>query len=190
MPRPRRYPDLRAAVKGNGRAPSLLREPMSRLPLLTLALMGCASVPRHGLADARAWPQVSSWLTGTWLATTDGGSTPVTMDYRRLSNDSVLVEAFVPASGRETMTVVHPDGDSLVLTHYCGQGNQPRLFLSSVTDDELRFRLADVTNRRPDASVLVEKRYRHRGAQLEQTEIYEAPDGSLETTVWTLTRAP
>ena len=36
-------------------------------------------------------------------------------------------------SGRETMTVFHPDHDDLVLTHYCAQGNQPRLRVAELT---------------------------------------------------------
>lgn len=155
--------------------------------LLVLLLMTSCSGPRirH---DPKAWATVTQWLQGTWVATTAKGP-PVKVTYRLISSNSALVESFVPQSGRETMTVIHPDGDGLVMTHYCAQENQPRLRLVSATDDELVFAFADVTNRLPDASLLVEKRIKKVGDTVEETEIYAAPNGAKDTTVWTYRRA-
>ncbi len=45
------------------------------------------------------------------------------------------------------MTLYHLDGDSLLATHYCPQGNQPRLKLSPVsTPNQLSFHFLDATN--------------------------------------------
>src|SRR5205823_2190701 len=90
-------------------------------------------------------------LAGNWDAK------GVRVSYRMVSNDSVLVQTFTTASGKETMTVFHPDGARLIATHYCAQGNQPRLRLDpSSTADRLIFVYLDATNlARPQASHLV-----------------------------------
>jgi hypothetical protein len=48
---------------------------------------------------------------------------------------AVLFSFEFQAEGEQGMaTVVHPDGDRLLLTHYCEAGNQPRLVLTEVAD--------------------------------------------------------
>ena len=103
--------------------------------------------------------------------------------FRTISNNSALVESY--RSGQsETMSVYHADGASVVLTHYCAQGNQPRLRLGPITDGTLVFRFVDVTNLQPEKSYLVEKRLQFVGDGLEQTEIYRDPAGATDTTVF------
>jgi len=152
-----------------------------RLLVLLLSLSGCAA-PMRGLQAPSAWPQVTSWLEGAWKAG------DVRLTYRLISNDSALVETFVTAKGRETMTVLHRDGAGLVLTHYCAQGNQPRLRLSAQTAESLTFSLADFTNREGAASMLVERRFTRRGDDIELAEVYRAPDGTLEPSTLLLKR--
>ena len=38
-----------------------------------------------------------------------------------------MVETVFPGSPHEMVTVYHADGPDLVLTHYCMEGNQPRM---------------------------------------------------------------
>src|SRR5262249_12779005 len=88
-------------------------------------------------------------------------------DYRLISNDTVLVEAYNVGSPRETMTVFHADGASLIATHYCAQGNQPRLKLVP-SPKGLVFVFLDATNLPdPEASHLV------------RLDLSLEPDGSL-----------
>jgi len=52
---------------------------------------------------------------------------------------------------RTSMTVYHMDGATLVATHYCPQGNQPRLrYHPELSGQRLEFRFRDATNL-PDA---------------------------------------
>jgi hypothetical protein len=44
------------------------------------------------------------------------------------------------------MTAYHLDQDRLVLTHFCGAGNQPRMRLTSADDHHVRFDMYDITN--------------------------------------------
>jgi len=43
--------------------------------------------------------------------------------YKVSSAGSVVVETIDPGTDHEMITVIHPDGDSLLLTHYCMLGN-------------------------------------------------------------------
>jgi hypothetical protein len=88
-------------------------------------------------------------LVGDWEARTPKGST-VRVCYRLVSNDSVLVQSFFTSSGKETLTVFHRDGKRLLATHYCAQGNQPRLKLEDPPKDPaspaLVFSFLDATD--------------------------------------------
>ena len=133
-------------------------------------------------AGARALVSLSARLQGGWVAKLPSGK-EVHESFRTISNDSALVESY--RSGQsETMSVYHADGASLVLTHYCAQGNQPRLRLGPITDGTLVFRFVDVTNLQPGKSYLVEKRLQFVGDGLEQTETYRDPAGATDTTVF------
>ena len=46
------------------------------------------------------------------------------------------------------MTVYHPDGSRLVMTHYCSSGNQPRMRAEGLSAEgkKLAFAYVDVTN--------------------------------------------
>ncbi len=65
-------------------------------------------------------------LVGTWEGTFANGRQH-TVTYRLTAGGTVLVETWALAPGRESMTLYYLDGDALVATHYCPQGNQPRL---------------------------------------------------------------
>ena len=65
-------------------------------------------------------------LTGTWSGTTSSGKTQH-VSFRSTAAGSVLVETWTLGAGRESMTLYSLDGDRLIATHYCPQGNQPRL---------------------------------------------------------------
>ena len=157
-------------------------------------LPGCASTrttvahqEEHAPASGRptSGPVLLARLTarlgGTWRAESGPGKY-VSESFRAISGESALVETYTTSSGRETATVYHADHDALLLTHYCAQGNQPRLQLTTSSEDDYVFRFRDATNLLPGQSCMVEKRLHFTGDGLDQTEIYRAPDGTTETT--------
>jgi hypothetical protein len=87
-------------------------------------------------------------IAGEWKST--GTKKPLAISYREMSAQTVLVEFYGVGSARETLTVFHPDGATLMATHYCAQGNQPRLRLKRVSGQHWIFAFADATNL-PDA---------------------------------------
>ena len=142
-----------------GHAGSLRGRAVMRALALTLLLLA---------ARPDASPlEVLKPLAGHWKATTSSGKS-MAVDYRFISNDTVLVEAYNAGSPRETMTVFHADGNTLIATHYCAQGNQPRLRLAPDTKS-LVFVFFDATNLSDPSS-----------SHLVRLELSLEPDGSLK----------
>jgi hypothetical protein len=80
-------------------------------------------------------------LVGQWDATSPEGKTRIT--FQLISEGSALMESM----SRESMvTVYHPDGDSIMMTHYCAAGNQPRMRAQGSRSDSIVFQFVDAAN--------------------------------------------
>jgi hypothetical protein len=130
-----------------------LPNPTFRAAAVALALVVPATLPHPALAAppaemaARVWDRLCA-LEGSWTGTSTKGWTEQ-IRYTRIAQGSVLMETSFDAHPNETMiTMIHPDGDRLLLTHYCVAKNQPRLSLASATEDltEVVFEFLDGTN--------------------------------------------
>lgn len=98
--------------------------------LAVLALL--ASFPVHSQDSSREGKKVFNELkalVGDWKSRNPGSTT--TVNYRVIANGSSLVETWTMSPTRQSMTVYTLDGDELIATHYCPQGNAPRLKLAS-----------------------------------------------------------
>lgn len=129
-------------------------------------------------------------ITGNWEAKVGAKGTIIRVNLRRISNDSAVVETYTTPSGRETLTIFHPDGSRLLATHYCAQGNQPRLVLdANSTATEMTFRYLDATNlKSEDDSHLVRLVLKIRDeAHFEKTEVYRER-GVEDVTVYQFVR--
>jgi hypothetical protein len=163
------------------------------LLLPVVALLGCAraapspTLPAASTLGAPAWSLLKHALPGTWTTPSKGGGFSVS--YELISGGSALVEEWGRGTPHETETVFYPNHTELLLTHFCAQGNQPRLRVAEVTSDKVVFRFVDVTNRAPEQSMLVERALRFGVDSFDDTEVYRAPDGSDEKTTTHFTRA-
>jgi hypothetical protein len=83
-------------------------------------------------------------LTGSWEGTTTENR-PVQVSFRVTSNGSALMSEI---QGEESMvTMFHLDGNRLMMTHYCGVGNQPRMLGTMSPDGKtVTFDFLDATN--------------------------------------------
>jgi hypothetical protein len=85
-------------------------------------------------------------LAGTWEAQTPEG--PGTSVFSVGSGGSSVREVMLPGTDHEMTNMYHLDGDTLVMTHYCAVGNQPRMRARGVTDPNvIDFKFDSVTNR-------------------------------------------
>ena len=93
-------------------------------------------------------------LVGVWEGKDEQGN-PVRVSYRIVSDSSALMETMDMGEKEGVMiTMYHPDGDALMVTHYCSMGNQPRMRCSRPARDGNTFSFAyvDATNlASPDA---------------------------------------
>lgn len=64
-------------------------------------------------------------LVGEWRSTDPANATRVS--YALVANGSTLVESWTMSPTRTSMTVYTMDGERLLATHYCPQGNAPRM---------------------------------------------------------------
>lgn len=86
-------------------------------------------------------------LTGTWDVTErDNPRTREIAVYTLTGRGSVLVESLESPAMGHMMTAYHLDNDELVLTHFCGAGNQPRMKMTSADDRHIAFTMYDITN--------------------------------------------
>jgi hypothetical protein len=127
-------------------------------------------------------------LVGTWEERAADGGAGVRVEYRLVAADSSLLETYTTRSGRQTVSVFHADGSRLLVTHYCAQGNQPRLALAGDAQPRrLRFTFVDATNLKPGASHLDLLELRPEADALVRVETYRSAAGA-ETTTTTLRR--
>jgi hypothetical protein len=169
-----------------------MARPARRLFLfaLTTALAACASpaTAQPGPLQPDQAFQALKAFVGDWQGVTESGRTFL-VSYRLIANNTVLVESWTMSPTRTSMTVYHMDGDALIATHYCPQGNQPRLQYSPATSNErLHFRFRDATNL-ADANVAHQHEFwirRHADGTFARNETYlENGEAGSETATYT-----
>jgi hypothetical protein len=85
-------------------------------------------------------------LAGSWAGKGSDGM-PVHINYQVVSAGSAVMESIGEGKAGQMITVYHLDGDSLMMTHFCSAGNQPRMRAdTSSTPRAIKFTLVDVTN--------------------------------------------
>jgi hypothetical protein len=122
-------------------------------------------------------------LAGEWIAADDGEMSKkgdLVARYSVTAAGSAVVETVFPGSPHEMVTVYHADGPDLVLTHYCMEGNQPRMRAKDPKGARFEFAYDGGTNIEP-------KRDRHMhsawlellGADEIRSEWTELADGKI-----------
>ena len=104
--------------------------------LALLAAAGAGATPAE-------WNRIKS-LAGTWKGTAEGK--PVSVTYALVSNGTALMETLDGDHDTTMITMYAPDGASLLATHYCAAGNQPRMRATGSPDGRsLAFEFVDVS---------------------------------------------
>jgi hypothetical protein len=112
-------------------------------------------------------------LAGSWKGKTSEGR-PVEVSYRVTSGGSALMSEI---KGEDMITMFHLDGDRLMMTHYCGAGNQPRMKAEASPDGKtIPFNFLDATNlQSPEAG------HMHRA-------VFTVADSNHHTEEWVFTQ--
>ena len=95
-----------------------------------------------------AWEKMKS-LVGEWEGTMNHGgmAMPVKASYSLVSDGTSLMERLDAPDHHEMITMYYPDGSRVMMTHYCSEGNQPRMRAQAAAGEpkSLAFDLVDVT---------------------------------------------
>jgi hypothetical protein len=115
-----------------------------------LFVASAVSVPPPTVSPADALAAFARFkaLEGSWEGVSSKGWTE-RVTFQAIAGGSAVIETSFGAHPGETMvTAFVPDGDRLLLTHYCVARNQPRLVATEVDDDVkfVAFTFLDATN--------------------------------------------
>lgn len=84
-------------------------------------------------------------LVGDWQGTGDENAQKMKTSFHLTAMGSALVEDLVPMPEGAMTNVYHLDHDAVVMTHYCGAGNQPRM-RGTMNGNDIKFVMTDISN--------------------------------------------
>jgi hypothetical protein len=126
-------------------------------------------------------------LVGKWDVQ---GRDSLKIVFEATAGGSVVVEKWMRGDATHSLTIYHRDGNKIIATHYCPQGNQPRMAATASTDGDIRFTFQDATDLDSKES------FQHDlgldlkdDGTLVRSEIYWGPDGAGKESALNLTRA-
>ena len=116
--------------------------------VLVIALAATAALAQ---SDAqKSFAQLKS-LAGSWEGTDPSGKA-LHVSWRETAGDSAIMSEILGTGPENMISMFHMDGSRLLMTHYCGAGNQPRMQASVSPDGKtITFTFVDGTNIAPGA---------------------------------------
>jgi hypothetical protein len=134
-----------------------------------LALMLTASAALAESTAQKQFDQIKA-LEGKWVGKNSQGQ-PLEITFRSTAGGSAIMSEIHGHGPENMITMFHLDGDRLIMTHYCGAGNQPRMKVISDDPKSISFEFFDGTNIGPGAG------------HMQQLTINQ-PDGDHHTEEW------
>lgn len=118
--------------------------------MVVLVLAGAGS----GLANLKPSPQTLAAferikaLAGAWEGSFSGAEGAIKhARYEVVSNGTAVILMMDWGTTGNMATIFHLDGDSIIATHYCPVGNQPRMRATIAHDSKvIDFKFLDATN--------------------------------------------
>src|SRR5437879_51499 len=99
--------------------------------VLAMSLCGLTSQaqPDKKVPNKNAALEQFKQLAGEWVGKGKHGDMEheARIVYKVTSGGTAVVETIDPGGHHEMVTMIHADGDALLLTHYCMLGNQPQM---------------------------------------------------------------
>lgn len=147
---------------------------------LTLFVLTAAALAQNAARTSaqQSFDQLRT-LAGSWQGKTSEGK-PVQVSFRDTAGGSALMSEIQGEGHEDMISMIHLDGPNrLMLTHYCGAGNQPRMTATTSSDGKtITFNFLDATN--VDAS----------GYGRMQSVVITILDPNHHTEDWTFAAAP
>jgi len=130
-----------------------------RIATISLVIVSCLGwFAAQGLGQdkppaAAAGLERFKQLAGDWVGKGKHGAEEhdALVNYKVTSGGTAVVETIDPGGAHEMVTVIHPDGDALLLTHYCMIGNQPQMKAQpKAGENKVAFEFVKATNMKSD----------------------------------------
>lgn len=101
-----------------------------------LGMLVCVNVASAQTTGNPGFEKMKS-LAETWTSTVDGkpGSTTI----RVVSNGTAIEETMTSPDDTQMVSMYTPDGNRLLMTHYCSMGNQPHLETGPVAPSDTKY---------------------------------------------------
>ena len=96
-------------------------------------------------SDAHKSFDLLKGLEGNWAGKNQQGQA-IEVTFRMTAGGSALMSEIHGHGPENMITMFHMDGDRLLMTHYCGAGNQPRMKVISADAKSVSFEFFDGTN--------------------------------------------
>jgi hypothetical protein len=106
-------------------------------------------IVRAETAAEKSFQQLAA-LEGDWVGKGSEGQN-VEVSFRMTAGGSALMSEIHGHGHEHMITMFHMDGDRLIMTHYCGAGNQPRMKVVAADAKSVSFEFFDGTNIGPGA---------------------------------------
>jgi hypothetical protein len=127
-------------------------------------------------------------LEGSWEGKSSEGH-PLNVSFRMTAGGSALMSEIHGHGPENMITMFHMDGDRLLLTHYCGAGNQPRMKVLSSDAKAVTFEFVDGTNIAPGAGHMQRVTFTQADADHHTEEWVFLDQGKEHKELFTLARA-
>ena len=121
-------------------------------------------------SDAHKSFDLLKGMEGNWTGKNQQGQ-PLQVTFRLTAGGSALMSEIHGHGAENMVTMFHMDGDRLLMTHYCGAGNQPRMKVISSDAKSVSFEFFDGTNIGPGAGHM-------------QHATFSQPDSDHHTEEW------
>ncbi|MGA3104518.1 MAG: hypothetical protein ABSD53_08565 [Terriglobales bacterium] len=143
-------------------------------------------------SDAHKSFDVLKGMEGNWVGTNQKGQS-LQVTFRMTAGGSALMSEIrgmdVKNVPEDMITMFHLDGDRLVMTHYCGAGNQPRMKITSADAKSVSFEFFDGTNIGPGDAHMQRATFAHPDADHQTEEWVFLDHGKEMRELFTLERA-
>jgi hypothetical protein len=121
-------------------------------------------------SDAHKQFDLLKGMEGTWAGKNQQGQ-PLEITFRMTAGGSAIMSEIRGHGPENMITMFHLDGDRLMMTHYCGAGNQPRMKVIASDAKSVSFEFLDGTNIGPG------------GGHMQQVTFSE-PDSNHQVEEW------
>jgi hypothetical protein len=111
----------------------------------TIAVVLCAACALAQSNAQKTFDRMKT-LAGEWEGKNNQGQT-LRVSFRETAGGSALLSEIHGQGPENMISMIHLDGDRLLMTHYCGAGNQPRMTATLAPDGKgVMFDFIDATN--------------------------------------------